>query len=172
MLAASRLVSRQERHTCSMTTRRAGKAIDVTPNVHLEPSQREAALPSFHAEPGKCKRKAGRPPQSANEKADAYERKKQRQRDAYIGASQQRITTTVEAATTAVRQDETSRMVQGKRKVGRPTHSADEKAAIYEQKKQRQRVARTGASEQRITTTVERVGSRPSGASTSYIYHL
>ena len=46
-------------------------------------------------------------------------------------------------------------MVQGKRKVGRPTHSADEKAAIYEQKKQRQRVARTGASEQRITTTVE-----------------
>ena len=74
---------------------------------------------------------------------------------ASAGASRQRITTTVEAATTAVRQDETSRMVQGKRKVGRPTHSADEKAAIYEQKKQRQRVARTGASEQRITTTVE-----------------
>ena len=81
-----------------MSTRPARKAVHTTPNARLELSRRDAASASSHTEPTQGKQKVGRPSNSADERAAAYERKKQRQRDARTGASEQRITTIVEAA--------------------------------------------------------------------------
>ena len=89
-----------------MSTVPKGKAVAAAPKDRLQAAQCRGGKAKKQGSRGV--NKGGRPPHSPDEKAAAYELKKQRQRDKRTTASEQRIAAAVDAATTAERANQTS----------------------------------------------------------------